>query len=73
MKYPCSYMIYSDAFDALPPEAKNAVYKRMWQVLSGDDKGAKYARLSLADRQAVVGILHDTKSGLPDYFEAVTH
>jgi len=73
MKYPCSYMIYSAAFDGLPPEAKDAIYKRLWQVLSGNDKGAKYTRLSFGDRQAIVGILRDTKPGLPDYFRAVTH
>jgi len=73
MRYPCSYMIYSEAFDALPSEAKDAIYKRMWQILSGAVTGASYARLSLADRQAVVEILRGTKPGLPDYFRAVTH
>ena len=38
MRYPCSYMIYSEAFDALPAEAKDAIYKRMWQVLVGSGK-----------------------------------
>src|SRR5262249_13221813 len=28
MRYPCSYMIYSGAFDALPDEGKEAVYAR---------------------------------------------
>jgi hypothetical protein len=70
MKYPCSYMIYSDAFDALPPEAKNAIYKRMWQVLSGEIKGGKYVRLSLEDRRAIVEILQGTKQGLPEYFRS---
>jgi hypothetical protein len=69
MRYPCSYMIYSEAFDALPPEARGAVYERMWQILSGKDKNPKYARLSLADRQAVVQILRATKKGLPIYFQ----
>src|SRR5579859_8163279 len=32
-RYPCSYMIYSDAFDALPAGAKDAIYKRMWEIL----------------------------------------
>jgi hypothetical protein len=68
MRYPCSYMIYTDAFDGLPAEAKDAIYKRMWEVLSGKEKGQKYARLSLADRQAIVEILRDTKPDLPDYF-----
>jgi hypothetical protein len=72
MRYPCSYMIYTAAFDGLPGEAKEAIYMRMWQVLSGEEKDKKYARLSLADRQAIVEILRDTKPDLPDYFQAVT-
>lgn len=59
LRYPCSYMIYSPVFDALPAVAKEAVYARMWDVLSGK---------SLADRTLVVEILRDTKQGLPDYF-----
>ena len=66
--YPCSYMIYTPAFDALPAAAKEAVYARLWEVLSGRDKDQSYARLSAADRQAIVEILRDTKPGLPDYF-----
>jgi len=68
LRYPCSYMIYSDAFENLPPEAKDAVYKRMWEVLSGVERGPKYARLTVADRQNVVEILRDTKKDLPGYF-----
>jgi hypothetical protein len=70
MRYRCSYMIYSDAFDALPPEAREAIYKRMWRILSGEEKGEKYAKLSLSDRRAVVEILRETKKGLPEYFSA---
>jgi hypothetical protein len=73
MRYPCSYMIYSEAFDALPAEARQAVYDRMWQILSGKDKSPRYARLSLADRRAVVEILRETKNGLPDYFHQPVH
>lgn len=72
MKYPCSYLIYSPAFDALPPLAKTAIYRRMWHVLSGDAREPRYRSLSLPDRQAVVEILKDTKPDLPAYFTAVT-
>lgn len=71
MRYPCSYMIYAEAFDRLPAQAKDAIYQRMWQILSGQEKDVKYARLSLADRQAIVEILRDTKTDLPDYFQPV--
>ena len=64
LKYPCSYMIYSDAFDGLPPAVKNAVYLRMREILSAVDAPAGRVRLSAADRRAVLEILHDTK---PDF------
>ena len=68
MKYPCSYMIYSEAFDGMPEAAKDAVYLRMWQVLSGEERDARYSRLTAGDRAAVISILRETKSGLPEYW-----
>jgi hypothetical protein len=65
-RYPCSYMIYTPAFDGLPEKARTAIYQRMWQVLSGQEKDKKYARLSSADRQAILEILRDTKKGFPN-------
>jgi hypothetical protein len=56
MRYPCSYMIYSAAFDALPTEAKSRIYARIPEVLN--------AKFSAADRQAIVEILRDTKKDL---------
>jgi hypothetical protein len=70
-RYPCSYMIYTDAFDALPVLAKDAVYARLWSVLSGQEPDEVYASLSRDDRQAIVEILRDTKTDLPVYFEDV--
>ena len=72
MRYPCSYMIYTAAFDALPPDTKSAVYQRMWLILSGKETAKKYAVLSRADRQAIVEILKETKKDLPAYFQPVT-
>ena len=69
LRYPCSYMIYTQAFDSMPEPARAAIYQRMWQILSGAEKGSRYARLSLADRQAIVEILRDSKPGLPSYFQ----
>jgi hypothetical protein len=64
-KYPCSYLIYSDAFEALPATAKSAVYMRLHDVLSGREADAKYKVLSAGDRQAVLEILRDTKKDFP--------
>ncbi len=68
MRYPCSYLIYSSAFEAMPPLAKKAVYERLWSVLSGQETATPYARLSREDRTAIVEILLDTKEGLPEAF-----
>ncbi len=65
MRYPCSYMVYSEAFDGLAPAVKSAVYRRMFEILSGTDGQAKYTRLSPDDRRAVLEILHDTKPDFP--------
>jgi hypothetical protein len=73
MRYPCSYMIYAPAFDALPAKARDAIYRRMWHVLSGQETASKYQRLTLVDRQAIVEILRDTKPALPAYFETPSH
>jgi len=72
MRYPCSYMIYSEAFDGLPEAAREAVYARLWQILSGQEKDRRYARLPLDVRRAIVEILRETRPGLPDYFRLVT-
>jgi hypothetical protein len=72
MRYPCSYMIYTDAFDGLPAVAKDLTYRRLWQVLSGQDTDKRYAHLTLADRQAIVEILRATKKDLPAYVQPVT-
>ncbi len=73
MKSPCSYLISSPAFDALPPLAKAPIYRRMWEVLSGQEQDPRYrSALSLADRRSIVEILRDTKNDLPSYFQDVT-
>lgn len=65
-KYPCSYLVYSDSFRALPTEAKTYVLHRMWEVLSGQDQSKKFSHLTAADRQAIREILIDTLPDLPE-------
>jgi hypothetical protein len=64
-KYPCSYLIYSKAFAALPAEVKDYVFRRLHEVLTGRDTSAAFAHLSAADRAAVLEILRDTLPGFP--------
>lgn len=62
-KYPCSYLIYSREFDALPPTMKAFVARRLREVLDGHG-GQAYGHLSAADRNAILEILVETKPGL---------
>jgi hypothetical protein len=68
--HPCSYMIYSDAFEQLPPAAKRAIYAQLWDVLSGAVRAPKYARLSVVDRDRIIEILRETKKDLPASFSS---
>ncbi len=65
-KYPCSYLVYSADFDAIPAPAKEYIYHRMFEVLSGREQGPEFASLSSEDRKAILEILVATKPGLPE-------
>jgi len=64
-KYPCSYLIYSAAFDSLPIQAKEYVFHRLFEVLTGRDQSPEFARLNGDTRRAILEILLATKPGLP--------
>ena len=67
-RYPLSFMIYSEFFDAMPQAAKDAVYRRLYDVLTGAEGSTHFDRLSAEDRRALLEILRDTKPGLPEYW-----
>ena len=50
-------------FDSLPDEAKERVYRRMFDVLSGQDETEPFSHLSGSDRTAILEILRETKVG----------
>jgi hypothetical protein len=64
-RYPCSYMVYSPAFDALRPDVREAVYQRMIDALTRRDRRDERGRASAEDRRAVLEILRDTKPDFP--------
>ncbi|MGC4003066.1 MAG: hypothetical protein QM811_07995 [Pirellulales bacterium] len=63
-RYPCSYLIETRTFDALPPLIKSHVATRLRAILRGDDQDKKYAHLSPADRKAIYEILTAVKPEL---------
>ena len=68
-RYPLSYMIYSEAFDSLPDVAKERIYRKLYDVLSGADRSKTFESVKAEDRQAILEILRDTKPDLPAYWK----
>ncbi len=66
-KYPCSYLIYSPAFDHLPKPVKAYVSQKLLEVLTRKDTQDKYPHLTLEDRANILEILKETK---PDLFDS---
>ncbi|MEP6753988.1 MAG: hypothetical protein ABJA67_00690, partial [Chthonomonadales bacterium] len=64
LKYPCSWLIYSQAFLALPKEAKACVYNRLHSILSTKDTLEDFPNLNLYERECIQSILSET---LPEY------
>lgn len=68
-KYPCSYLIYSEAFDRLPDEMRAYLRGRLQSILTDANHAKaneKFAHLTASDRRAILEILRDTK---PKLFE----
>ena len=46
-------MIYSEAFDSMPPLARERILRRLWEVVTGKDQSPAFAHLSASDRAAI--------------------
>lgn len=68
-KYPLSFLIYSEGFDYLPGAAKEYVYRRLDEILTGRDQSPTFSSLTPAERQAIFQILRATK---PDFARAAS-
>ena len=59
-EYPCSFLIYSDAFQQLPTGVYVRVEQLLKNVLTGKNDSEEYAHLSPDVRSAIHSILSDT-------------
>lgn len=60
-RYPCSYLIYSDAFDGLPTEVRSRIIKKLVAILVGRDNSKEFSHLTTSMRRSILEILRDTK------------
>ena len=61
-RYPCSYLIYSASFDALPDELRQRFWQRMDELLGSAVGGENGSSLSPSDSEAIRQILAFTKA-----------
>jgi hypothetical protein len=64
-RYPCSYMIYSPSFAALPERVRRHLYRRLHEILLAEDTSSDFQTLSTNTRKAIYQILLDTVKELP--------
>ena len=67
-EYPCSYMIYSHAFETLEPALRDQVYRRLWATLNNDESSDDFKHLSSKLRREILEIIRDTKTDLPEFW-----
>ena len=61
---PLSFLIYSEAFDALPENVRREFYRRLDGILRATAPAPDFSHLSAADRETIRNILEATK---PDF------
>lgn len=66
LRRPCSWLVYSPAFDALPEPLLSRLCARLDEVLRGAPAFDEYVRLSLPNRRAIREILVETKPTLAE-------
>ena len=60
-KYPLSYLVYSEAFDALQPVLRIEVCQQLRQILDGENQTSEYSHLTKELRQKIREIVLATK------------
>jgi hypothetical protein len=60
-RYPCSYLIDSEAFDALPDAVRSRVVDKLIDVLEGRDTSERFAHLDTKTRAEILEVLRATK------------
>jgi hypothetical protein len=69
-KYPCSFLIYSPAFDGLPAAMKEYLWQRLAEILTGRDRTGVYASMTDVDRKNLLEILRETKPEFAEWLRA---
>lgn len=69
-KYRLSPLVYSETFDALPSATRTALLTRLFDALTERRPLEQMSRIDAAERTAILEIVRDTKTGLPEAWKA---
>lgn len=64
-KHRCSYMVYSEAFRALPARIRESVIARLHGILTGNPSPGNHPSLGVSSRKRIAAILGETLPGWP--------
>ena len=64
LKFPCSWLVYTESFDKLPPMAFEAVANELYYALTYHSNNPDFTHLSKTDKQNIFEILNETKPNL---------
>jgi hypothetical protein len=63
-RFPCSFLLDSDAFRKMSVPVREAILSRLHKVLQGENPDPQFEKLSSADRKAILEILKETAPDL---------
>ncbi|EMI24285.1 hypothetical protein [Rhodopirellula europaea] len=62
-RYPCSFLVYTEAFDALQPTLRNEILTQLRTILTAETVPDQYSNLNAATRTELHEILSETLTG----------
>ncbi|EGF28269.1 hypothetical protein RBWH47_03369 [Rhodopirellula baltica WH47] len=62
-KYPCSFLVYTEAFDALQPTLRTEILTQLRSILTGDAAAEEYSHLDATTRAEMHEVLMETLTG----------
>ena len=70
-RYPCSYLLYSNAFDSIDSGLRKEVLEQLWKILREPEPPTRFQHLDASRRRDMVEIIRETKPNLPHCWTAV--
>ncbi len=69
----CSFLIYSESFDALPAPLKTRIFSRLSEALRDNRPEGRYAYLDKAEKRRIFDVLVETHPEARRFFQTVSH